>query len=191
MATFNIAYLRTYVYERGYVNDPIDPGGETYNGISRKNFPNWAGWKIVDTLKKAPNFPKSLEVDVSLQDAKKQFYKVNFWDKIQGDKISDQYLANELYDCAVNMGVDRATTFLQQALNVLNRNASLYPDITVDGDFGPGTLKAFNVYLKVDKADLLLKVLWILRGSFYVQIMQKTSSQEKYARGWLSRVIVK
>jgi lysozyme family protein len=29
-----------------YVNDKDDSGGETYRGISRVNFPKWAGWAI-------------------------------------------------------------------------------------------------------------------------------------------------
>ena len=35
MANFDIAYRRTSRFEGGYVNDPKDAGGETYNGISR------------------------------------------------------------------------------------------------------------------------------------------------------------
>ena len=34
--------------EGGYVNDPDDPGGETYKGIARNMWPDWAGWAIID-----------------------------------------------------------------------------------------------------------------------------------------------
>lgn len=31
-----------------HTNDPRDPGGETYSGISRKHNPKWAGWAFID-----------------------------------------------------------------------------------------------------------------------------------------------
>ena len=37
--------------ESGYANVSGDLGGETYRGITRKNFPKWDGWKIVDENK--------------------------------------------------------------------------------------------------------------------------------------------
>lgn len=37
--------------EGGYVNDPIDSGGETFRGVSRNNNPNWRGWKLIDEAK--------------------------------------------------------------------------------------------------------------------------------------------
>ena len=39
-----------------------------------------------------------------------------------GDSIGDQAIANELYDSGVNMGLRRAVRFLQQGLNLLNRD---------------------------------------------------------------------
>ena len=38
-------------HEGGYANVSGDLGGETYRGISRKNFPSWNGWEIVDEKK--------------------------------------------------------------------------------------------------------------------------------------------
>lgn len=37
--------------EGGWVKDPADSGGETYKGISRKNFPHWSGWSEIDRVK--------------------------------------------------------------------------------------------------------------------------------------------
>jgi lysozyme family protein len=34
--------------EGQHTNDPHDPGGETYSGISRKHNPKWAGWAFID-----------------------------------------------------------------------------------------------------------------------------------------------
>lgn len=105
MADFKTAFQRTSAFEGGYVNDSNDNGGETYRGISRKFNPNWKGWKIVDSLKKKTNFPKSLDSNNELQNLVLDCYKTNYWDKVWGDKINHQKVANDMYDVAVNCGV--------------------------------------------------------------------------------------
>lgn len=105
MANFNEAYKRTLKFEGGWVNDDADSGKETYRGISRAANPNWGGWKIVDSYKKKSNFPKNLDSDTKLQNLVKELYKTNYWDKVWGDKIVNQRVANDLYDTGVNMGV--------------------------------------------------------------------------------------
>lgn len=115
MADFEKAYLRTKKFEGGYVNDPDDSGGETYHGISRKFHPTWPGWKIIDEQKKKENFPKNLnERRSELLPLEKNFYKKEFWDKVWGDKISDQRVANDMYDTAVNMGVGTSIKLSQR-----------------------------------------------------------------------------
>lgn len=115
MADFEKAYLRTKKFEGGYVNDPDDSGGETYHGISRKFHPTWPGWKIIDEQKKKENFPKNLnERRGELLPLEKNFYKKEFWDKVWGDKISDQRVANDMYDTAVNMGVGTSIKLSQR-----------------------------------------------------------------------------
>jgi len=108
MADFKKAITKVLKSEGGYANDPDDLGGETYKGISRKNWPEWEGWKIVDREKKNKNFPKSLDSLVFLIDEVLKFYKVNFWDKVWGDKINKQLVAEMLFDSAVNEGVSPA-----------------------------------------------------------------------------------
>jgi lysozyme family protein len=106
LTSFEIAYKRTKKFEGGYVNDPDDNGGETYNGISRRANPNWAGWKIIDEQKKKPDFPNNLkERKQELDELEKDLYKKNYWDPIWGDRIKDQRVANDMFDTAVNMGV--------------------------------------------------------------------------------------
>ena len=54
----------------------------------------------------------------------------------------------ELFDTAVNQGTDQAATFLQRALNVLNKEGSWYPDVMADGCIGPMTLAARREYTR-------------------------------------------
>lgn len=181
MADFYTAYLQTSAVEGGYSNNPSDKGGETYKGISRVNFPHWSGWDLVDQKKFT-----SIDLEIAVQ----QFYRTEFWEKLKGDNISSQLIANELFDTSVNMGTKIAGRFLQTALNALNRQGTLYPDITVDGGIGTTTLNALQQYLITDTEELLLKVLNILQGSRYIDIMQTNASQETFARGWFKRVTI-
>ena len=52
MANFQQAFQHTAAAEGGYSNNPKDKGGETYRGIARKYWPDWAGWIIVDEYKR-------------------------------------------------------------------------------------------------------------------------------------------
>jgi lysozyme family protein len=186
MANFEQAYLKTAQAEGGYANDPNDYGGETYCGISRVHHPAWFGWKIIDAHKQTPKFPAILATLPELSQRVKSFYKQVFWDTIWGDLLPDQNIAEELYDTSVNCGLK--VKYLQTALNVLNRNGTLYFDIQVDNRMGNQTLEALQSYGRFDRYALLYKVMNILQGAHYIEIMQRDQSQEGFARGWLKRV---
>ena len=188
MAEFNEAFTRTMRHEGGYVDDPVDPGGETYRGISRGFNPSWSGWDIIDEAKRADNFPDSLSQNRVLQDSVVFFYTTYYWNKVRGDVIPEQSIANELFDSGVHLGVLRAVEFIQQALNVLNRNGRLYDDLVVDGIFGRNSQAALTAYLNNDPPELLLKILNVLQGMFYIERMNASPTAEKYARGWFNRV---
>ncbi|GAB4036474.1 glycoside hydrolase family 108 protein [Spirosoma gilvum] len=188
MAIFEKAYNTTLKVEAGYVNDPDDVGGETFGGISRKANIDWAGWAIIDEIKKKTankNFDKVMFANSDLMKLVRSQYKTKYWDIIRLDAITNQALANELFDTSVNMGIIVAATFLQRALNVLNQNQQLYTDIVVDGIVGPQTVMLTNSH---PYPTLLLKVLNILQGYRYIELAEKAPVQEKFMRGWLNRV---
>jgi lysozyme family protein len=189
MANFKNAYALTMGHEGHYSNDPEDTGGETWKGVARNFHPNWGGWSIIDAAKSKPNFPNSLKSSNELEEQVMDFYKKVFWDKLLGDDIPSQWIGEELFDTAVNAGVKKAITFLQTALNVLNRAEKLYKNLTVDGITGPNTMNALKALLAINGEEVFLyKVLNILQGYHYVNIMMNKESQEKFARGWLNRV---
>ena len=188
MADFMISYKKTMGNEGFYANDPVDVGGETWKGVSRHYHPTWRGWKIVDAKKSEPNFPNNLKALPELEQAVQDFYKNNFWDTWLGDRIPIQELANEMFDTGVNMGDQRAVMFLQEALNVFNRDGDYFPDLVVDGKMGKNTLNGLDIFLKYDKPYLLVLVINVLQGMHYINYMKKSPIQEKYARGWFERV---
>lgn len=111
MADFLTAYKITAKNEGGYVDDLNDAGGETYCGITRKNFPHWTGWTEVDQHKPIKSGTIIPEIDLLVED----FYRNNFWNPVNGNTITDQDLANQVYDMAVNAGVGEALKLMNAA----------------------------------------------------------------------------
>lgn len=189
MANFEKAYTITLGHEGGYIYDPDDAGGETYKGISRRYNKSWKGWSIIDTYKNKQDFPRCLYKDVKLQRLTEHFYKEHYWDVNRLDDLLTQEVANEMFDTGVNMGVLRAAKYLQEGLNYLNRNETLFEDLVVDGKIGPVSLGSLNILCNKEKdIEVLLKIMNVLQANHYLNYMKDSPTQEKYARGWFSRV---
>lgn len=188
MSDFYQSYQKTMGHEGGYANDPDDVGGETYKGIARNYHPNWSGWNIIDSMKGSETFEQDMKDSAELQNLVKHFYKVNFWDVNLLDRFTSQDIANEMFDTGVNMGVTRAAKFLQRALSYLNKNESLFEDLVDDGKIGKLTLTALDIIMERGEEKLLYKILNVLQANHYLEYMTKSPTQEKFARGWFSRV---
>lgn len=192
VADFDIAYGETELREGGYVDDPVDRGGETHRGVARKFNPDWEGWALVDRLKREnpQNFKAVINENVELSLLAKELFRVRYWVPIRGDEIRDQHIANKVFDTGVNQGVARSVRYLQVGLNRLNRNEKDYADIQVDGKFGDRTLATIGEFLELEKGrpDYLLKLLNLMQAAHYLDVMNRDSTQERFARGWLNRV---
>jgi len=188
MPEFVPAYEKTMGHEGGYGNDPDDAGGETYKGISRRYNPTWEGWEIIDSMKSHADFPAILKQLPLLQNSVHDFYKKYYWNSNKLDDVNSQAIADEMFDTAVNMGRSRAAKFLQESLNYLNRNEKLFDDLKVDGYIGSASLRALDYILDQNEEELLLKVLNVLQGNFYLNYMKENPVQEKFMRGWFNRV---
>lgn len=185
MADFKTALKETLGIEGGISNNPKDRGGFTYKGISRKAWPMWAGWPLVDELINSGSIATP-GLTVMLDSLVNGFYKVNFWDRISLTSINNQKIANELFDTGVNVGTKVAVGFLQKALNLLNQEGKLYADIPEDKLIGNRTLQLTNDH---PYPDSLLKLLNGLQLSYYIAICEKDPTQEEFLRGWLKRTI--
>lgn len=174
MANFDSAFQKIIAIEGGYVNDPDDEGGETYKGIARKFWAQWEGWLIIDECKKKPNFPFTLEVSENLQVLVKSFYKVNFWDKVLGDYIIDQNVAFNLFDFAVNAGVEFTIKVVQKTIGA-----------KVDGIFGKISLGLLNEYDK----ELFFAKFDLAKIAEYIKLVDEKPVKIKYFFGWIKRVI--
>lgn len=182
MANFKISEQETGRFEGLYANNPSDRGGETYAGIARKFWPNWLGWKKIDAIKSKYGKTASIinqyaKKDAELSEMISQFYKGNFWDSLKLDAVTDQQLANTVYDFGVNSGTDRAAKTLQNAAN----DTGLV-SVVVDGKVGAKTIAAINALSPLNVHTNFNR----RRTDFYKSIA--VGSQAQFLKSWLSRV---
>lgn len=173
-ANFKTAFEATMRSEGGYVNDPQDPGGETYRGVARKFHSKWEGWIIIDALKNKGNFPRNLDQDANLQSLIEDFYQRQFWDKVRGDDIQNQDVAESIFDFAVNAGIAASVTLAQ--------TASGSP---ADGLMGTNTIKAINE----QDPKTFLAMFALHKIARYVHIVEKRPDSRKYFYGWVRRTL--
>jgi len=174
MADFNTAFQLMINHEGGYVNDPDDPGGETYKGVARKIHSVWIGWHIIDLLKKQSGFPANLDKNPELQDEVTNFYEIQFWNRISGSLIAEQSVANSIFDFAVNAGVPTSASLAQ-----------MVSDSPIDGVIGPNSVEAIN---KVP-VDHFLASFTVAKIARYINIVKKRPTSQKYFYGWVRRAL--
>lgn len=174
MADFAAAFALTMKAEGGYVNDPQDPGGETYKGIARKMNSKWDGWVVIDMMKKEKNFPANLGSNAQLQEKIKAFYGANYWDKIRGDEIQNQHIAESIFDFAVNAGPIASAKLAQITVNA-----------EPDGVIGPKTIEKINA----DDPRAFLAIFALNKIARYVSICDKRQESRKFFFGWVKRTL--
>jgi lysozyme family protein len=189
--------------EKGYSNHPEDKGGETWDGISRKNNPDWEGWSIIDDLKHKINpetdrllFEANLRGNDRLSEFTMYFYYQKYYLPLNLGKISEVRIVSELFDTAVNQGVNSAADYFQKALNRLNDNQRLFPDLKLDSSIGEKTLAAYNSYVKTSEKrgydrviNTLIKCLNGYQFIRYDKICEMNPTQEIFFFGWVNNRI--
>ena len=162
--------------EGGYVNNSSDRGGATRFGITQ------AVARSAGYHGDMRAFPR---------DQAARLYRRTYWVRPGFDRVAEVMpgVARELFDTGVNMGVAVAVCFLQRALNALNRGASDYSDIALDGRVGPATLaalSAFKAHRGAAGAAVLLKAIDALQGERYVRLAERRPANEAFLYGWLA-----
>lgn len=80
----------------GYVNDPLDAGGETKFGIAKASNP-------------------TVDIKALTWDQAKAIYKKKYWDPLSLDLVQPK-VAVLIFDCSANHGPKQAAKFLQGAV---------------------------------------------------------------------------
>lgn len=171
MANFLEAFNITLKHEGGYVNNPNDKGGETYQGIARNYWPDWIGWDYLDgILNKSWNSIYS-ELNGFVAD----FYYENFWTRFRLDEVKNQDIANQLYDWFMNSG--RAVEQVQKVLNGLGES------LAVDNKIGTNTINAINRQNPVIFNQMIIEA----RQIYYTDLVNKGLLDSSFLMGLLAR----
>lgn len=161
--------------EGGFTNDPVDKGGETNFGIT-KRVARQFGYE-------GPMEDMPLDTAVTIY--KNKYFRAPNFDKVSNYSWA---IALELFDTGVNMGQGTGAMFLQRALNALNNEGKAYPEVSLDGAIGQFTLDALQTYLLLrgkEGEQVLLRALNCLQGARYIEIAEKDKTQERFIFGWL------
>ena len=166
---FGQALARVLKAEGGYVNHPGDNGGETFKGIARNFYPKWSGWIIVDSYADK----EEAVIDTKLQKLVEDFYFNFYWYKLKCSDMHNEFIAEMLFNFAINMGKKQVVKKLQRILNV-----------KADGIIGMHTLAALNS--REPQAFVHHFILEIVE--FYAQISKK-GNNHLFFRGWINRAM--
>ncbi len=149
------------VHEGGYVNHPRDPGGATNRGITQRVYNAW----------RTRNGVQPQSVRHITDEEVNQIYRRQYWDRVQGDELPSG-LDYAVYDFAVNSGVYRAATYLQNLVGV-----------TPDGVIGEITLAA----IAEKDVEKLIIALCDKRMGF----LRRLQHWPTFKTGWTRRVMGK
>lgn len=156
MANFNMAIIKTLAHEGGskVSNDKVDKGGLTKYGISQKAYPH-------------------LKIRELTEEQARRIYRADYWNKILGDRISSQVIAENIFDTCVNMGVHVGSKLAQEVISAKKK----------DGIIGPRSLVKIN---EISEA-LFISYYTLYKISRYATICNRDKTQKKFLLGWLNR----
>lgn len=152
--------------------------GYTFMGIYQFAHPEWKGWTrvlyAVRVSKSMVEASKVLYADKELIELVREFYKVEFWDKMKLDQVVSQKIAEEMMVFGVNAGIGSAVKAAQKVVGV-----------GVDGVIGSKTVAALNAFdgkvfdVEYDKAEI----------AHYEMLVAKNPSFVKFINGWKNRAV--
>lgn len=163
---FVFSVSKTILDEKGYVNDPDDPGGETKYGISKRYHPN-------------------LDIFALTEEEAESIYYKETWLPLRLDEVKNEKIAGEIFDTAVNMSNRHAVIIAQRSCNFLSPPNSV--KIKEDGKIGPSTIAAIN-YWGTKDPESFFKCLNGFQFMRYVEIVGLKISNHKFSRGWMKRI---
>lgn len=174
---FLAQWQKTGSMEAGYVNNPLDSGGETNHGITVN-------------VARAHGYTGDMK-DLPLATAV-QIAKESYWDVMQLDDVAalSEATADKLFDMGFLCGIGEAGLCFQRALNLFSRPDEVppaYPLCTEDGNVGKMTVYSFGLYLK-SRADggesVLLKCLNDQEGVYFMNLCRSAPKDSSFVFGW-------
>lgn len=150
--------LAVLPHEGGFVNDPEDPGGATNKGVTQHVYDHW---RVTSGLPiRSVKQIEDHEVEA--------IYKKLYWDACSCSLLPDG-VDYAVFDFAVNSGVYRACSFLQEAAGA-----------PVDGHVGPVTIAAVKVRHPRDLVHAICDA--------RVEFLHRLKTFPHFGTGWVRRV---
>jgi lysozyme family protein len=169
MANFTPAYNLVAAAEGGYQKFTEDPGN--FNSLGQLVGTNWGiNAKVYEAHIGRP--PSESDMRLMLKTTAKAIYKAKYWDRIQGDSIHNQGVANVLFDGHVNHG-GWGVQMMQEVIGV-----------DTDAKVGPITLNALNT----GNPNTIINRYIERREKAYRYIAANRAGMSKFLNGWLNRL---
>lgn len=165
-----------------YTNDPNDSGGPTKFGITQRTLSAFRKWPVTAadvqalTLKEADTVYRWM------------FVEAPGFDRLLSAATLSKPIAEKCIDAGVLSGPQRSAEWLQRQLNALNRQGKDYPDVDVDGDCGPATVRALVAYLGKrgrEGVGVLIEGLQACQGAYLLELAERRPKDEDFYYGWL------
>ena len=173
---FDKAFELIGVAEGGYVDDPVDLGGQTIMGISRKHHPTSTIWQYVDKWKERGMSPKKItemaKNTPEFIDFVKAIYRGAYYNPCKCPELKSLY-RYPLFSCAVNIGVKNASKLFQRALGIKD-----------DGIIGKQSIN--KAYISSPK--IVLEKFYDNWERYYDLVISKRPEQAKFRKGWHNRI---
>lgn len=162
--------------EGGYVDNPNDPGGKTNHGITEATARTCGYRGDMRALTEA-----------AARDCYDRLYVSG--PGFDGVVAMDPWVGKKLVDVGVNTGTGRAGRWFQESVNHYNRRGADYADISVDGQVGPATLRAFDALRAkrgaVLACQLMIKAVEAKQANHYLTLSERDGKFETFTIGWM------
>lgn len=165
-AQYNELIKREGNYHSGVIGGKVDKGGETYRGIARKYNPDWAGWKIIDSLKLKGSIAFNAEIP-AVNKLAYDYSKLKYWDKLNLDKVKNQSVADIIFE--INWGFPSKTFSTVKKVT----------DYT--GAYIAGLITKVNL---MDPKQLFSDLV-----DSYAGLLRNSSEYNKFATGYENRIL--
>ena len=176
MASFENAIVNTFKAEGGFQNDPNDNANYingiligTNRGISAQAY--YHAFRHIPTVEQMKN--------LRVEDAKKIF-KLNYWDKIGGDIIVNQSVAELMFQFVIGSGTGQISD-LKDIANIVNG-----VDVLIENDY-PFIKKELD-FINSLPQQKYFNALWKWRLNFYDIVVKRNPAKQKFLQGWKNRL---
>jgi lysozyme family protein len=164
-----------FAVEKGYSNNPADPGGETNHGVTV-------------AVARQDGYTGPMR-DLPKERAE-AIYIRNYVSRPGFDRVISisPAVGEKLVDAGVNAGPGRSTRWFQESLNQMSRGGQDYARVAVDGQIGAQSIAAYRALERkrgrVKACELTIKLMDAQQGAHYMSLRKPM-----FVVGWVDHRI--